>query len=265
MPPSCLRQRGESPPPLVSGRRPGSDAPASQESLGALTGPWPCSRFVRRTYLPSGPAAIGVQGGSWKPSTCRSEAFKINNSAAGRTLVTSGSDISGDQRAGRSWGTMRIRCQRSRLPKGGYRAADQVCPSYRTRQLAGTGLAEAPTGEVACEAAVDQRVHSRGLVGEQGIHHLRRNAVLACTGFDDQRRELLGTVRVAAQLGDADRAAVPFADDELLPVQTGRIEPCPPHHRGDDRLIIWPCPPHHSLHPAIIAPTAGSCSSPATR
>lgn len=139
---------------------------------------------------------------------------------------------------------MRIRCQRSRLPRGGYRAADQVCPSYRTRQLARTDLAEAPTGEVACEAAVDQRVHSRGLVGEQGIHHLRRNAVLACTGFDDQRRELLGTVRVAAQLGDADRAAVPFADDELLPVQTGRIEPCPPHHRGDDRLIIWPCPPH---------------------
>ena len=60
------------------------------------------------------------------------------------------------------------------------------------------------------------------------------------------------------QLGDADRAAVAFGDDELLPVQTGRIEPGPPHHRGDDRLIIWPCPPHYHLHLTIIAPAARS-------
>jgi len=78
--------------------------------------------------------------------------------------------------------------------------------------------------------------------------------VLACAGFDGQRRELLGAIGMAAQLGDADRAATTFADDELLPMQTGRIEPGPAHHRGDDRLIVWPCPPHHHLHPAIIAP-----------
>ena len=73
---------------------------------------------------------------------------------------------------------------------------------------------------------------------------MRRNAMFARAGFDDQRRELHGTVPMATQLGDADRTAVTFADDELLPMQTGRIEPCPPHQRGDDRLIIWPCPPH---------------------
>ena len=113
---------------------------------------------------------------------------------------------------------------------------------------------EAPTGEVAHKAAIDQRVHSRCLAGEQGIHQLRRDAVLACAGFDGQRRELAGAVGMATQLSDADRTAVAFANDELLPMQTGRIEPCPPHHRGDDRVIIWPCPPHHHLHPAIIAP-----------
>jgi hypothetical protein len=59
---------------------------------------------------------------------------------------------------------------------------------------------------------------------------------------------------MATQLGHADRAAVTFADDELLPMQTGRVEPGPAHHRGDDWLIVWPCPPHHHLHPAIIAP-----------
>jgi hypothetical protein len=115
-------------------------------------------------------------------------------------------------------------------------------------------MTEAPPGEVAGEAAIDQRVHRRGLAGEQGIHHVRGNAVPAGAGFDDQRRELVGAARMAAQLGDADRAAITFAGDELLPLQAGRIEPCPPHHRGDDRLVIGACPPHHSRHPAIIAP-----------
>src|SRR5438552_3918631 len=60
--------------------------------------------------------------------------------------------------------------------------------------------------------------------------------------------------RCGSAAGEAGRAAVTFADDELLPMQTGRIEPGPAHHRGDDRPIVWPCPPHHHLHPAIITP-----------
>jgi hypothetical protein len=43
---------------------------------------------------------------------------------------------------------------------------------------------------------------------------------------------------MVTQLGDADRVAVTFADDELLPMQAGRVEPSPAHHRGDDRLIV---------------------------
>jgi hypothetical protein len=73
-------------------------------------------------------------------------------------------------------------------PQAGYHAAHQVDPRYRTGQLAATDLTEAPTGEVAHEAAIDQRVHSRCLAGEQRIHHLRRDAVLASAGFDDKRR-----------------------------------------------------------------------------
>ena len=77
---------------------------------------------------------------------------------------------------------------------------------------------------MAHEAAINQRVHSRCLAGELGIHHLRRDAVLARVGFDDQRREFLGAVGMAAQLSDADRAAV--ADDgarQIMPI--GNMNP----------------------------------------
>jgi hypothetical protein len=62
------------------------------------------------------PAPCRAGRGSRKPSAGRSEAFKINN-LAGAHASYQRVFISGDQRAGRSRGTMRIRCRRSRLPR----------------------------------------------------------------------------------------------------------------------------------------------------
>src|SRR5215468_10173893 len=46
--------------------------------------PWPAAGTTAR------PAPCRARRGSWKPSTGRSEAFKINTLAAGRTLLTNG-------------------------------------------------------------------------------------------------------------------------------------------------------------------------------
>ena len=78
---------------------------------------------------------------------------------------------------------------------------------------------EAPASVVVRERAVDEHVHSAGIVGEQRVDQAARDLLSAVLRLDDDGGELSGAVRVGSNLRYADDVSFVLGHHEMRPLQ----------------------------------------------